>query len=53
MAIDKCKISITEVKYFEMYIRKDEIRINPENVKDILKQITLKSVKDLLSFLRF
>ena len=35
--IDKCEFSISEVKYLEMYVGKNEIKMNFEKVKVILK----------------
>ena len=51
--IDKCEFSISEVKYFEMYVEKNEIRMDLEKIKVILKWKTPKSVRDVLLFLEF
>ena len=34
--IDKCEFSIFEIKYLEMYVRKNDIKINFEKMKIIL-----------------
>ena len=51
--IDKCEFSMSEVKYLKMYIEKNDIKMNLEKIKTILKWKTSKSVKNVLFFLKF
>ena len=51
--IDKCEFSVSEMKYLEMYVGKNGIRMNFEKIKVILEWKTPKSVRNVLSFLKF
>ncbi len=49
--IDKCEFSISEIKYLEMYIDVNEIRMNPKKIETIKNWATPTIVKEVQSFL--
>ena len=51
--IDKCEFSVLEVKYLEMYVNVNDVRMNFEKIFVILKWRTPESVKKVQSFLEF
>ena len=51
--IDKCEFYVIEVKYFELIIIIEGVKMNPEKVKAILKWPILKNLKNVQTFLNF
>ncbi len=51
--VDKCEFHITETKFLEIIIRRDEIKMNFEKVKIIIKWKTSTHLKELQAFLSF
>ena len=49
--LEKCKQKIREVGFLRVVIRPEEIKIEEEKVKRVLKWPTLKGVKDIQKFL--
>jgi hypothetical protein len=51
--IDKCEFSIHEIKYFELIVDRNEIRMNSEKIKTILQWATSQNLKQIQKFLEF
>jgi hypothetical protein len=51
--IDKCEFSVHEIKYFDLIIALDKIRMNLEKIETILQWITSQSLKQVQKFLKF
>lgn len=51
--IDKCEFFVFEVKYLEMYVGVNDVKMNSEKIFAILKWRIPESVKEVQSFLGF
>jgi hypothetical protein len=51
--IDKCEFSIHEIKYLELIVDRDEIRMNSEKIETILQWATSQNLKQIQKFLEF
>ena len=51
--IDKCEFNQQEVKYLRMFIGVDGLKIDPAKIKTIIEWPTPRTIKEVLSFLRF
>jgi hypothetical protein len=51
--IDKCEFWIHEIKYFDLIVRRNEIKMNSEKIEIILQWTTSQSLKQIQSFLKF
>jgi hypothetical protein len=51
--VNKCEFHTTETKYLEMIINRNEIRMNSEKIKAIVKWKTSQNLKDVQAFLDF
>ena len=49
--LEKCKWKMKEVRFLEVVIGLERIKIEKEKVKDVLDWLTLKGVKDVQMFL--
>jgi hypothetical protein len=45
--IDKCEFSIHEIKYFDLIVDRDEIRMNSEKIETILQWATSQNLKQI------
>ena len=48
---EKCKQKVREVRFLEVLIRSEEIKIEEGKIKRVLDQLTLKEVKNVQKFL--
>jgi hypothetical protein len=53
MNVDKCEFHITETKFLDMIIDRDDIKMNLEKVKAIVEWNTSNHFKNVQAFLRF
>jgi hypothetical protein len=51
--VDECEFHITKTKFFEMIVKRDDIKMNFEKVKTIIKLKTSIYLKELQVFLNF
>ncbi len=51
--VDKCEFHITEIKFLNMIIKRDEIKMNSEKIKTIIKWETSTHLKELQAFFDF
>ncbi len=51
--VDKCEFHITETKFLEMIIDRDDIKMNFEKIKAIVEWNTSNHLKNVQAFLRF
>ena len=51
--IEKCKFSVIEVKYLDLIIIINEIKMNSEKINVIMNWAALQDIKDVQSFLNF
>ncbi len=51
--IEKCKFSVIKVKYLNLIIIINEIKMNSEKINVIINWVTFQDVKDVQSFLSF
>ena len=51
MKLEKCKWKVSEVKFLEVVIELEGIKMEKEKVKVVLDWPTLKEVKDIQKFL--
>ncbi len=51
--VDKSEFNITETKFLEMIIERDEIKMNFEKIKAIVEWDTSNHVKEIQTFLKF
>jgi hypothetical protein len=51
--IDKCEFFVHEVKYLELIIERDEIRMNSKKIEIILQWSTFENLKQIQIFLEF
>jgi hypothetical protein len=51
--VDKCEFHITETKFLEMIVRRDDIKMNSEKVKTIIKWEKSTHLKEVQAFLKF
>jgi hypothetical protein len=51
--IDKCEFSIHEIKYFELIVDHNEIRMNSEKIETILQWATSQNLKQIQRFFEF
>ncbi len=51
--VNKCEFHITETKFLKMIVERDEIKMNSEKVKAIMKWKKLTHLKKVQTFLRF
>ncbi len=51
--VDKCEFHITETKFLEMIIDRDDIKMNFEKVRTIVEWDTSNHLKDVQTFLKF
>ena len=49
--LEKCKWKIQEVRFLEVVIRPEGIKMEEENISRVLEWLTLKEVKDIQKFL--
>jgi hypothetical protein len=49
--IDKCEFFVHEIKYLELIIRRDEIRMNSKKIEIILQWSTFENLKQIQKFL--
>jgi hypothetical protein len=45
--IDKCEFSVNEIKYLDLIVDRDEIRMNSEKIKTILQWATSQNLKQI------
>ncbi len=51
--IDKCEFSIHEIKYLDLIVRRDEIKMNSKKIEIILQWSISQNLKQIQKFLRF
>jgi hypothetical protein len=51
--IDKCEFSVHEIKYLELIVDRDEIRMNSKKIETILQWATSQNLKQIQRFLEF
>jgi hypothetical protein len=51
--IDKCEFFVHEIKYFELIIKRDEIKMNSKKIEIILQLSTFENLKQIQKFLKF
>ncbi len=51
--VDKCEFHITEIKFLNMIMSRNEIKMNSEKIKTIIKWETSTHLKKLQTFLNF
>jgi uncharacterized protein YacL (UPF0231 family) len=51
--IDKCEFSIHEIKYLELIVDRNEIKMNSEKIETILQWATSQNLKQIQRFLEF
>jgi hypothetical protein len=51
--IDKCEFFVHEIKYLELIVERDEIRMNSKKIEIILQWSTLENLKQIQKFLKF
>ncbi len=51
--INKCEFFVHEIKYLELIIERDEIRMNSKKIEIILQWSTLENLKQIQRFLEF
>lgn len=51
--IDKCEFFVPKIKYLKIIVEKNDIEMNEEKIKTILKWKTSKSIKNVQLFLNF
>jgi hypothetical protein len=51
--IDKCEFFVHEIKYFDLIVDRDEIRMNSEKIETILQWATSQNLKQVQEFLEF
>jgi hypothetical protein len=51
--INKCEFSIHEIKYLDLIVRRDEIRMNSKKIEIILQWSISQNLKQVQKFLRF
>jgi hypothetical protein len=51
--IDKCEFSIHEIKYLELIVDRNEIKMNSEKIETILQWTTSQNLKQIQRFLEF
>ncbi len=51
--IDKCEFSVHEIKYLDLIVKQNEIKMNSEKIEIILQWTTSQSLKQIQNFLKF
>ncbi len=51
--IDKCEFSVHEIKYLDLIVRRNEIKMNSKKIEIILQWATSQNLKQIQSFLKF
>ncbi len=51
--IDKCEFFVHEIKYLDLIVDRDEIRMNSEKIETILQWATSQNLKQMQEFLEF
>jgi hypothetical protein len=51
--IDKCEFFVHEIKYLNLIVKRDEIRMNSEKIETILQWATSQNLKQMQEFLDF
>jgi hypothetical protein len=51
--IDKCEFFVREIKYLDLIVKRNEIRMNSEKIEIILQWATSQNLKQMQEFLDF